>query len=327
MKYKVLSLLYIVIVLLHYSYSFQHIHGKRSNSLSSILSSSPSSSTSIWSSPISTSSSVTSLSDISNLVNKNINTCLGNVASTITNLKLLERPGFHYALGCNEWVSSGYKGTLASWNANRYIDWLATSHIVYTDDESGLLADGIKEQIDISLFMTPDSSIPHIEMTIASTIDRYILHLDYTPRKELISDLEYFDTYFDGLEKEINDVINDGVSSKSLLLSTSQSSVLSKMLKSPFALDLIIPLNKDSMTIIGNLCEIYLNRWCKWMLAVKDTKSELEKLLLYKRDSQLRKLQYDLMRFNFALILGADFAPKAEDISSGMIGPSFSQLQ
>lgn len=317
---KYLSIFYVVIVLLHNTYSFLHINRNKSILSSSISSASTSPS------PISASSHVTSLTDIPNIVNKNINTCLVNVASSAINLKLIERPGFHYALGCNEWVSSGYKGTLTSWNANRYIDWLATSHLIYSDDESGSLPGGIKEQIDISLFMTPDSSIPHLEMTIASLTDRYILHLDYTPRKELLSDLEYFDTYFDGLEKEINDRINDEVASKSLLLSTSQSSVLSKMLRSPFALDIIIPLNNDSMTVIGNLCEIHLNRWCKWMLAVKDTASDSEKLLLYKRDSQLRKLQHDHMRFNFALILGPDFAPKAEDISAGMIGPSFSQL-
>ena len=264
------------------------------------------------------------LTDVSKIANKNINECLSNVATTATNLKLVERPGFSYALGCNEWTSSGYKGTITNYNANKYIDWLTTCHIIHSDDESHS-NNNVKEQFSIFMFMTPDSNIPHFEMTITSLSDKYTLHLDYIPRKELIADMNYFDLYFDGLEKDISNIVIDGMNSKTLSLSTtSLSSVLSKLVSSPFSLDIILPNNSNSITVIEKLCENHIKRWCNWMLAVKDVTLEADKRILFQRDIQLRKLQYDHMKFNFAQILGAEFAPMAAEIAVGIIGPTFS---
>lgn len=274
------------------------------------------------SSTSSTTSSLKSLIDISKITNKNINECLSNVATTTNNLKLVERPGFSYALGCNEWTSSGYKGTITNYNANKYVDWLTTCHIINIDNNDD---NNIKEQVSICLFMTPDSNIPHLDLTITSLLDKYTLHLDYIPRKELITDMNYFDLYFDGLEKDISNIVNDGIASKTLSLSTiSLPSVLSKLVSSPFSLDIIIPMNSNSMNIIEKLCENHIKRWCNWMLSVKDTALEKDKLTLFQRDTQLRKLQYDHMKFNYAQMLGAEFAPKATEIAVGIIGPSFS---
>ena len=72
------------------------------------------------------------------------------------------------------------------------------------------------------------------------------------------------------------------------------------------------------------LCENHIKRWCNWMLAVKDVTLEADKRILFQRDIQLRKLQYDHMKFNFAQILGAEFAPMAAEIAVGIIGPTFS---
>jgi hypothetical protein len=173
--------------------------------------------------------------------------------------------------------------------------------------------------------MTPDSNIPHLEMTITSLLDKYTLHLDYIPRKELITDMNYFDLYFDGLEKDISTIVNDGIASKTLSLSTSSlSSVLSKLVSSPFSLDIIIPMNNNRMNIIEKLCENHIKRWCNWMLAVKNTVLEEDKRIIFQRDTQLRQLQYDHMKFNYAQILGAEFDVMAANIAVGMVGPSFS---
>jgi len=272
---------------------------------------------------------------------------------------LSEHPGFAFNLGCDEWASSGYHGTVRCWSATPHSHWVSISRMylnsqssastdtttnssdtnpLKVEDMSTISANRPDYRVDVNVFAHDSITIPHMRASVShyGSSDSYRLYLDYIPRYDIIATPAYYDLYFQGIDEEHYRSTRPYISSKAMRKLPVSASVLTRLLTSAFAISVDLQSGKlaadthsasdrnNPEEIIHQLIEEHINRWCSWL--PKASNEELVSALpptsqRTQRDQKIQSLLFDEIKFSLAEHLGPDFAPKAEDISAAMVGP------
>lgn len=245
---------------------------------------------------------------------------------------LKARPGYAFGLGSDAWSASRYNGTVEGWSGST-VNWISRSLFQrmtpLEDDIVGkkAIADQsvVLSQLNMNFYMTPLVDVPHMRLCVSSTGKRHSLFVDYLPRVDLITSMDYFDKYFSKVEEALyKEVIEAAV--QGAMVMGRPDTVLSRLLHSPFALGIEIDASKDRAdAIIQGLCIRYIRRWQDWVTNAVELPIDQRKTI-YARDQQLQRLHFDDQKFALARVMGAEFAPKAAELSAAVMGPALGEV-
>jgi len=217
---------------------------------------------------------------------------------------------------------------------------------------SPAISSNLKSLLDVSGFVLPELDVPHLRLSLSQSRDSsssYELLLDYIPRQDFLaatpisssssSYLAYYDKYYQGLDELAYQTIKEAEKQGLALLPLPPaSSTLTRITTSALALRVQIPTHTTTAAgaadeFITRLCEGHLNRWLSWLDAAAATAASspspsspppapsTEAASALAREYNLYKLVGEERKYHYAMIFGADFAPKAEEISAAIIGP------
>lgn len=258
-----------------------------------------------------------------------LNSLLDKMSSALQHTSpLRERPGFAFSLGCDEWRNGDYSGRVTGWSSPGKVRWISTSRMDSNINPASTYSSSL---LDLTVFVNAALDVPHMRLSIVqnSTSQAVRLKMDYVPREDLLSSLVHYDKYFYTLDSEINQLLHRLKSDNSVRLhsdSETRATVLSRMIASPFALDLIVPTSPSTQhaaNTLNELCHSHVDRWCQWMnsdssnvpaTAGTPTRND--------RDVHIARLFYEEYKMRFAHAMGADFAPLAEPIAQACMGPA-----
>ena len=284
-----------------------------------------------------TKSALSPLSKIANNIHEMLSTYKENTV-------LSHKPGYPYSYSCNDWkCNDELVGHLETFQDNHHIDWLAYSVIENMNGNPFLC------QFDINLMSSLDYDIPNFMISIVEKNDMYSLDIDYTPKADLISNMAYYDKYFNHLDEYIYNIFkrieNVNYDNNVILIRSRNSkfTVLDKLISSPFSINIDIKNCDEGAALLASLCEEHTRRWCDWVTIASETMdndgskrsdndknsdsdSDNNKQYLNRMKS-LYGLQLESLKYNYALLIGADFAPKAADLALCMLGPSAALLR
>ncbi len=255
---------------------------------------------------------------------------------------LSERPGYAFGLGCHKWRSCGYNGTIKSWNSPKLISWLSSSlmqldpssidfalRLSKNDDDLGAPTLSIA-MLNIALFSGSSIDVPHLKMSVEKVQESksgnrsFRINTDYIPRVDIMANLAYYDKYFSHYDT------NGIISQVKGLRMPASSSVLSRILTSPFAIDIELPKNdSNAQSVIQTFCLNHINQWLDWVdndgSTVTSEKSVSDSIDInivdISRDESIQQLLHKDHKFMLAVRFGADFAPLAEEIALAHRGP------
>ena len=158
--------------------------------------------------------------------------------------------------------------------------------------------------------------------------------MDFIPRIDVLSTLEYYDKYFKELPVyESADKIEVAKQKPDFGHS---SSVISRLLRSPFAYETTIEdAEGNAIESAVELFKAHLHRWVTFTQRKRDSMEAdrslppfPESALVNKhcRDENLHQLLIDDDKYRLAMMFGADFAPMATSIAEASVGPRFSDI-
>lgn len=247
---------------------------------------------------------------------------------------LVERPGFAYGFGLNEWSSSGYSGVVEGWNSVSRVHWVScrVTQLDSNDDKdvSAMQVVPVSNgMLDVMVLGSRESDVPHAVMRARRSRENGALELmtDFIPRVDIIAGLDYYDKYFTKLGTA--PAAKDGVKVTACLKGFGHdSSLLSRMLQSPFAYG--IEINKgDEKADIQEALNIFRSHVDQWVAFWKTADIELSEAIQVNkdtRDTTLHGLLVNEEKFRLAALFGPNFAPASESLAQAVIGPSFSDV-
>lgn len=266
-------------------------------------------------------------------INKNEN---GNGNGNEKDIKLMERPGLPFNLGCDEWKGNGFYGTVMTWDAVPHLYWLSSSKLKSEAPSSAEAVSSssskdwiLLDQIQVYAVVSDQYDVPNMRLSVgvwssieSPTKKRYSLNLDYIPREDILLSFDYYDRYLQGLDESMYNLTSSAVTSGDLIFQTQKDKhVVSRMVSSAFELSAYIVENREDLVI--QLCESHLNMWNKWMIeATKMEDGAPKQGLLRERDAHLQRLHFEHYKFDMAAIMGVNFAPIAANIAAAMVGPT-----
>jgi hypothetical protein len=264
-----------------------------------------------------------------------------------SSLNLVTRPGYTFGLGCDKWEASNYAGTIEGWSGDPTIRWISRSLLHELSSETNSKSmdsnaesskmkeeqsylDSLPSRLDMHFNVGTSLDVPNMRIAVTSSEQGYSISLDYSPRVELLSSMDYFDKHFQNVEaahaKALSGGILEGTVTKKI-----PASVLSRMLQSPFAIS--VDVKPNGAPFVRDICIEYVKLWCDWLnkatvaLIVSEKAptidlENLEDLKMFERDSSIQKLLFEEQKFELASFLGVDFAPKAAELAAAIVGPS-----
>jgi|MDTB01.2.fsa_nt_gb hypothetical protein len=252
---------------------------------------------------------------------------------------LIERPGFAYGMGKQEWSSSGYSGAILGWDSKKVVQWLSSQAISLISLDREVVDEMVvkpeaEAMLDLMLRGGAEHDAPHVIFKAkkpTGTASLKVL-LDYVPRKDMIQDLSYFDKYFKdykGPELDSMDCV-DCTSAPNDFETT--HSLITRVVRSPFAHEITIHGSNQERVAYELGCK-HFDQWLRWT-ALPDEESGgkrkgvqvgSEETLMARihRDNALHGLLVEEEKFRLARLFGADFAPDAAPIAEACVGPEY----
>jgi len=167
--------------------------------------------------------------------------------------------------------------------------------------------------------------VPHLRLSLArdSSTGATRARLDYLPREELVSSLSHFDKYFQRLDYELTSQLLHAelYTPTPVSISAGPSQLLSKMIASPFLVDVQVSAAAETEGCLSRLCDSHIDRWCQWVAHASKSTSDEEAKRRSERDASLAKVMVEEYKVRFARVLGEDFAPMAEPLAVCCLGP------
>ncbi len=261
---------------------------------------------------------------------------------------LVERPGFAYGMGKQEWSSSGYQGAIKGWDSKRSVHWLSSQVMspVSLDEEKlnkMVVRPESEAMLDMILRGGAEHDAPHVVFKAKKPIGSTSLKLllDFIPRRDIVQDLSYYDKY-------LKDYVAPQPSSKDGVGCTSAPtdfdmthSIVTRVVHSPFACEITIEESKKQLELAYELGRKHFDRWLQWMSPEEEVSEEEEKddeesasnvpgehceeslMARVRRDSNLHSLLIEEEKFRLARLFGPDFAPDAAPIAEASVGPDY----
>ena len=269
------------------------------------------------------------MSSLAEAVVTHMNECM------VDGQSLVERPGFAYGFGHNEWSSRGYSGVIQGWNSADRVHWMSsrTSYLTLENDQEVAelsVPPTSSMMLDMMILGSRESDVPHAVMKAKQCMESgsLILLADFLPRVDILSGLDYYDKYFAKIAAPLT---REGVKVTTVIKDFGHSdSLLLRMLQSPFAYQVAINKKGDkdaNLEEAKSILKSHIDVWMAfWQSAGKAELSKAMQVNKNNRDANLHGLLVDEDKFRLAALFGPDFAPMAASLAQATVGPSYADL-
>jgi hypothetical protein len=147
--------------------------------------------------------------------------------------------------------------------------------------------------------------VPHLAYELAS-FGPLLFYMDYIPRADLFTDLEYLDRYYEPVNQTYLNFQED-----SRFLAFNSKSPYIRQVLSPTCLLFTCPVANETLELISNIAYEMMDRWLSWVDEA-ETVPESERSALAKRDLIMRRAvaERDPGNQNSVRQLGAELTDK-----------------
>ena len=156
--------------------------------------------------------------------------------------------------------------------SGREIDWLVHSWLKKSNFST----------MRLTAWLGSDIRVPHFAIELG-TVGNIFFYMDYVPRTDLVTDLEYLDRYYEPVNQTFLTLQAD-----SRLSSFTSKSVYIRLFQSPINLCCTCSDTEDTLELIRKLAHEMLDRWLSW-IDEAEAVPEDERAALAKRDLFVRR--------------------------------------
>jgi Red chlorophyll catabolite reductase (RCC reductase) len=165
------------------------------------------------------------------------------------------------------------QGSLNTFSGSE-IDWLVHSWI--RDSKSGF------SNMHLSIWLKPHIRVPHLSYAFG-TFPQLFFYMDYIPRTDLYTDLEYLDCYYEPMNQTYLTLQADSrlkpFVSKTLYMRQAQSQT---------SLCYTCSATDDTITLLSSIAHEMMERWLNWVDEAEAV-AESERTALFERDFIIRR--------------------------------------
>ncbi|BAZ32718.1 red chlorophyll catabolite reductase [Cylindrospermum sp. NIES-4074] len=154
------------------------------------------------------------------------------------------------------------------------IDWLVHSWL--RDRQSGF------SNMHLTIWLKPHIRVPHLAFAFA-TVPHLFFYMDYIPRSDLFTDLEYLDRYYEPVNKRYLAMLEDSrfqqYISKTLYIRQAQSHT---------SLCYTSPVTEETIALVRTVAHEMMDRWLIWVDEAESVPDN-ERAALSERDLIVRR--------------------------------------
>lgn len=197
-----------------------------------------------------------------------------------------------------------FEGSYKAWTGNG-VEWLVNSWI--GNRKASIL------DMNTTAFLGQETDVPHL-VIVFGTVPHLFCYCDYTPRKNLLTDVDYLDKYYG---EEVNDWYMKLRSHENFHWSVSHGNYM-RALINPATQSLMGELNDENIDIFEKYLHEMVDRWLGWLEnATPVPESEREELR--KNDHIIREMGYrrDPMNKLAANVFGEEEVQKMINLRMG----------
>lgn len=173
---------------------------------------------------------------------------------------------YHSLDGQAKGFLSGFSGPEIEWMVH---SWIGTPQTSFTN-------------MHLTIWLRPQTRVPHFGMALGTMPDIFV-YMDYVPRVDLMTDLDYLDRYYEPVNQSFLRLKQDSrfspFVSKTVYMRQSQSHTSHCYL---------VPPSPETLTIIRDLAHEMMDRWLGWLDAPEPTPAA-EQAALAQRDQFIRR--------------------------------------
>jgi len=170
-----------------------------------------------------------------------------------------------------------FEGSYAAWTGNG-VEWLVNSWI--GNRKASIL------DMNTTAFLGQETDVPHL-VIVFGTVPKLFCYCDYTPRKNLLTDVAYLDKYYG---PEVNDWYMKLRSHPNFHWSVSHGSYM-RALINPATQSLMGELNDENISIFESYLHEMVDRWLGWLDKATPV-PEAERAELQRTDHIIREMSY-----------------------------------
>lgn len=197
-----------------------------------------------------------------------------------------------------------FEGSYKAWTGNG-VEWLVNSWI--GNRKASIL------DMNTTAFLGQETDVPHL-VIVFGTVPHLFCYCDYTPRKNLLTDVDYLDKYYG---EEVNDWYMKLRSHENFHWSVSHGNYM-RALINPATQSLMGELNDENIDIFEKYLHEMVDRWLGWLENATPV-AESEREELRKNDHIIREMGYrrDPMNKLAANVFGEEEVQKMINLRMG----------
>ncbi|AFZ24848.1 Red chlorophyll catabolite reductase (RCC reductase) [Cylindrospermum stagnale PCC 7417] len=154
------------------------------------------------------------------------------------------------------------------------IDWLVHSWL--RDPQSGFC------NMHLSIWLKPHIRVPHLAFAFA-TVPKLFFYMDYIPRSDLFTNLDYLDRYYEPVNKTYLEFLGDSrfqqYISKTLYIRQAQSHT---------SLCYTSPVTEETIAVVNTVAHEMMDRWLTWVDEAESVPDD-QRAALSERDLIVRR--------------------------------------
>ncbi|WP_163930565.1 hypothetical protein [Paraferrimonas sp. SM1919] len=197
-----------------------------------------------------------------------------------------------------------FEGSFKAWTGPG-VEWLVNS---WLGNRKASILD-----MNTTVFLGQETDVPHLVIVIG-TVPKLFCYCDYTPRRNLLTDVDYLDKYYGG---ETNDEYLKFRGNPNFSWSVSHGTYM-RAITNPSTISLIGDLNDENLDVYEAYLNKKVDRWLKWLDEAEPV-PPLKRPELQKDDHIIREMGYarDPMNKLAAQVFGEDQVQNMIDLRMG----------
>lgn len=170
-----------------------------------------------------------------------------------------------------------WEGSMKAWSGPG-MEWLVNSWL--GNRQASIL------DMNATAFLGQETDVPHL-VIVFGTIPKLFFYADYTPRRDLMADVDYLDRYYG---TDVNQWYLGLRGHENFQWSVSHGNYM-RALTNPATQSLMGELNDDNLDILDTYVDEMVTRWLGWLDNAKPVPLE-ERAELRRRDHIVREMGY-----------------------------------
>jgi hypothetical protein len=197
-----------------------------------------------------------------------------------------------------------WEGSMKAWSGPG-MEWLVNS---WLGNRKASILD-----MNATAFLGQETDVPHL-VIVFGTIPRLFFYADYTPRRDLMQDVEYLDRYYGD---DVNQWYLQLRGDENFQWSVSHGNYM-RALTNPVTQSLMGDLNDSNIDLLEQYVDEKVTRWLSWLDDATPVAGN-ERSALQARDHKIREMGYarDPMNKLAAQVFGGDMVDTMVDIRMG----------